>query len=56
MAIHMREQEIQKDIFREAIKKAKKTVPWERLTPSQKEKLITSCLRDRFETSRRQSK
>ena len=44
------DQEIQQDIFRQAIDKAKKTVSWEKLTPSQKEKLITRCLQDHYET------
>jgi len=56
MVMHTREQEIRKDIFREAMEKAKKTVSWEYLTPSQKKKLITRCLQDHFEPSPRQSK
>jgi len=51
MVIYAREQEIQQDIFREAMEKAKKSASWERLTPSQREELITRYLRGLFEAS-----
>jgi hypothetical protein len=47
-------QAVQKDIFREALEKAKKMASWEKLTPSQKEELITRYLRGLFETFGRQ--
>jgi hypothetical protein len=47
---------MQQDIFREAIEKAKKTASWEKLTPSQKEELITKHVRGIFETFGRQQR
>jgi hypothetical protein len=48
--------EMQQDIFREAMEKAKKTASWEKLTPPQKEELITTYLRGLFETFGRQQR
>lgn len=44
-------QESQQDLFRKAMEKAQKTDSWDRLTTSQKEKLIARCLLDHYETS-----
>jgi len=39
------------DLFRQALEKAKKSSVWEKLTPAQKETLITQYLQRHFKTN-----
>jgi hypothetical protein len=44
-------QETPQDLFRQVLEKVKKSSVWEKLTPAQKEKLITQYLQRHFITN-----
>jgi hypothetical protein len=44
-------QETPQDLFRQVLEKVKKSSVWEKLTPAQKEALITQYLQRHFKTN-----